>query len=281
LGSTDRLNCANFGASEYLVYAELSDGTISVQREQHSDVFARPARLSPVEARACLRALDFVGRQVIGSSDALRTAREKILSAAGLPDAPDTAVVAPFGGEATGDLAETINRGLRDGRALRLTYTPADAAQAKRYTVDPFELFNAHEAWYLAGWSRESDGERHFRLDRVAEVEVLDEPVADRPRAGDPLAWVTGGEFGGETSTGVLAFDAELARWIAEEPFPNRPRTDGGLLVWRRYASDAWLAREVCKYGGRCELLAPEGARAAVADLARRTLSAYRQPAVA
>lgn len=273
--SIDRLNCANFGASEYLVYTELHGDELMVQREQHSDVFSRPARLSPIEARACLRALDLVGRQVIGSSAALTRARAKIMDAAGLPEAPDTAIVAPFGGEGTGDVAETINAALRSGRALRIAYAKADANQTDRYVVDPFELFNAHDAWYLAGFARERGAERHFRLDRIAAAELTAEAARPHDRDHDPLAWVSGGDFGGETQTAVLRFDADVARWLDEEPFPTRRAADGSVLVWRRYSSPAWLAREVLKHAGTAEVLAPATAREAVAALAERTLAGY------
>jgi proteasome accessory factor BC len=59
------LNVVNFGAGTYVLYAEIKDdGTIEVDPEPYGDSFARPARLLPVEAKALIAAIDFVGEHL-------------------------------------------------------------------------------------------------------------------------------------------------------------------------------------------------------------------------
>ena len=58
------LNLVNFGGGCYAVYAEFDGDTIKVEKELYGEEFRRPARLSPLEAKAILMALDLVGPQV-------------------------------------------------------------------------------------------------------------------------------------------------------------------------------------------------------------------------
>ena len=55
------LNLVNFGGGCYAVYAEFDGDTIKVEKELYGEEFRRPARLSPLEAKAILMALDLVG----------------------------------------------------------------------------------------------------------------------------------------------------------------------------------------------------------------------------
>ena len=56
----DLLNLVNFGGGCYAVYCSTQNGSILVDKELYGDTFRRPARLSPLEAKALLRALDVV-----------------------------------------------------------------------------------------------------------------------------------------------------------------------------------------------------------------------------
>ena len=50
-------------------------------------------------------------------------------------------------------------------------------------TVDPMRLLLVDGKWYLEAWCRRAEGVRLFRLDRVDDVVVLDEPAAPPPQA--------------------------------------------------------------------------------------------------
>ncbi|WP_432561861.1 helix-turn-helix transcriptional regulator [Kineococcus sp. SYSU DK003] len=61
-------------------------------------------------------------------------------------------------------------------RRVRIRYRSAGAARASTRTLDPLGLVAKGGTWYLV--AAVADGERLFRVDRVAEAELLDEPVA-------------------------------------------------------------------------------------------------------
>ena len=76
------LNVVNFGAGTYVLYAEIhADGSIEVDPEPYGDSFARPARLLPVEAKALIAAIDFIGEHIPEGS--LSSVREKVVQALG------------------------------------------------------------------------------------------------------------------------------------------------------------------------------------------------------
>ena len=82
--SLDLLNLVNFGGGCYAVYCSTENGTIVVDKELYGDAFRRPARLSPLEAKALLRALDVVAPLVAAEADtSLATVREKVEAAFG------------------------------------------------------------------------------------------------------------------------------------------------------------------------------------------------------
>ena len=73
------LNLVNFGGGCYTVYAELRGDRVHVDKELFGDVFRRPPRLTPLEARAIRLALEFVGPMIAaGSRSALDNVRHKL-----------------------------------------------------------------------------------------------------------------------------------------------------------------------------------------------------------
>src|SRR4051794_26074215 len=82
--SLELLNLVNFGGGCYAVYCYTDNGHVVVDKELYGDAFRRPARLSPLEAKALLRALDVVAPLVAAEADtSLQTVREKVEAAFG------------------------------------------------------------------------------------------------------------------------------------------------------------------------------------------------------
>ena len=74
----DLLNLVNFGGGCYAVYCATENGSILVDKELYGDTFRRPARLSPLEAKALLRALDVVAPLVAAEAHtSLETVRDE------------------------------------------------------------------------------------------------------------------------------------------------------------------------------------------------------------
>ena len=92
----DLLNLVNFGGGCYAVYCATENGSVLVDKELYGDTFRRPARLSPLEAKAVLRALDVIAPLVAAQTHhSLDTVRSKIEAAFGDYSLQDTPSPAP------------------------------------------------------------------------------------------------------------------------------------------------------------------------------------------
>ena len=78
------------------------------------------------------------------------------------------------------ELPTTIRRAIRNGRKLRIAYKDGDGRRTAR-VIQPFALAYYVEATLICAWCELRDGIRHFRTDRVAAAEVLEESFALPP----------------------------------------------------------------------------------------------------
>jgi proteasome accessory factor C len=256
---------------------------------------SRPLRLSGPEAATlavALRALaDAPG---VADTDAVQRALAKIEQASGrAPDGPvDDAVAVGLGrtwrngGAEAGDGAHrssTIEAVVRDGvarhRVLRLTYYSASRDAVGRRDVDPMRLLLVDGSTYLEAWCRRAEGVRMFRLDRVDDAEVLDEPATPPPSAtprdvpADAAGLLTP-DAGQQLAALRLA---PAARWVAEY-YPMEDvlaDDDGGARVRMRYGDQAWMVRLLLGLGEHVEVLWPAELAAARVGRAGEALAAY------
>ncbi|GAA4926575.1 proteasome accessory factor C [Actinomycetospora succinea] len=245
----------------------------------------RPLRLSGAEAATlavALRALADAPGMV--DADAVQRALAKIEDAAGRVGPASSEEVEPVGegvavglGRRPGRAEDEVRRAVETGRALRLTYYSASRDAVGRRVVDPMRLLLVDASAYLEAWCRRAEGVRLFRLDRVDDAEVLDEPSAPPPGA-------RGREGSGEDllRPDDGAFVAALvlhpaARWVAEYyPVEDlHADDDGSARVTMRYGDRDWMVRLLLGLGDTVDVLAPPDLVEARRARAREALAAY------
>jgi proteasome accessory factor C len=240
----------------------------------------RPLRLTTAEAAALLVALrTLADAPGVVDTAAVRRATAKIERAVG-----DAGVAVDFDGPGSGahggheeELATaTVREALASGRALRILYYTAGRDAVSRRTIDPMRLLLAEGRGYLEAWCRRAEAVRLFRLDRVEEVEVLDEPSAPPPSA-EPTD-IAAGVFTvrDEHRSAVLELGPD-ALWVAEyypvEEVVAQPGPEGARArVVLRYSDPAWLVRLVLGLGGSAHVVEPPELAAAVAERAAAAL---------
>ena len=264
------LNVVNFGGGSYVLYAEISaDGMIEVDPEPYSDNFARPARLLPVEAKALIAAIDLIGDHL--PEGALEGARDKIVDALGADPMEQGLQFARQGADDS-DVARVVSEAIVARRLIRLEYYKPNEDEFSERVLEPYALINGREGWYVATFDPNKDAVRHFRLDRVKEIELLQERFEPRAEV-DPAADVEGWPRTGEVPTSRVArvwVSPERARWAREERHVHRELTDGSVIVELSFAGADWLVREVLKEAGDAAVLEPVEARAAVREAVAR-----------
>lgn len=133
----------------------------------------RPLQLTAAEASSLVIALrSFSQSPGTVSHDAILSALAKLEGAVGSRVASPVAVAAgptPAG-------TEQLQRALADQRAVQIDYWTASRDEVSRRTVDPIRVFRVDGVDYLEAWCRRAEAVRTFRLDRIGELIVLDEP---------------------------------------------------------------------------------------------------------
>jgi proteasome accessory factor C len=253
-----------------LIDFELSDDTINVTFSAGID---RPLQLTSTEATGILMALRALA-EIPGVVDpaAARSAIAKIDSAAGTAEAGSTET----SGATESAAAAAVRQAVHDQRALRIEYFSASRDAQSTRVVDPIRAVLVGDQSYLEAWSREAEGVRLFRFDRILDATVLDEPSAPPETA-----------VGGPVNTALFDADPSLpaaslriapgAAWMLEY-FPMRvvaELPDGHREVAMTYAAEDWLVRQILGFGSDVAVLGPPAVVERVRRSADEALAAY------
>jgi proteasome accessory factor C len=238
----------------------------------------RPLRLTTDEAVALVVALRaLLESPGLAEREAVSRALAKISAVAG--HAAERSAPVALSVDAREHALAVVRDGLERRRALHLHYYVPTRDERTERTVDPMRLLLVDGHSYLEAWCRRAEGVRLFRIDRVDEVVVLDEPAAPPP--GAPERDVEGGVYHpGPDAPLVRLRLAPPARWVSEyypvEEVQEVAEPAGGLAVAIRTGDLAWARRLVASLGGGALVDEPADLATAVAADARAALARYR-----
>jgi len=237
----------------------------------------RPLRLTTDEAVALVVALrTLLELPGLAEREAVSTALAKVSAAAG--HAADHVTPVAVSVDAREEALAVVRDGLERRRALHLHYYVPTRDERTERTVDPMKLHYVDGKWYLEAWCRRAEGVRLFRLDRVDDVVVLDEPAAAPPQAHERD--VENGVYQPEPGSPAVRLRlSRSARWVADyypvdEVSPVEAPA-GGLAVTVRTADLAWARRLVASLGGEAVVDEPAGLAREIAADARAALRRY------
>ncbi|MBT2527202.1 WYL domain-containing protein [Streptomyces flavidovirens] len=239
------------------------------------DDVAEPLRLAADEATALLvaaRAVSTLPGLREGDRQALLRATAKLEAAAGEAAGASSRFSVTF--ESEGGVFADVDRAISERRRLWLRYYSPARDELTEREVDPIRLFAVGHT-YMEAWCRLSEARRTFRLDRVAEIRLLDEPSVPpeielrdlseglvQPAADDPEVVVEVGPGG---------------RWVAEY-YPHdsaEELPDGGLRITLRTPEPASLRRLALRLGRDGHIVSPPELAVSAREAAREALAAY------
>lgn len=250
---------------------------ISFEGETVSVIFdagmSRPLRLTAEEALALVVALRTLAETPgLADSDAIQRALAKVEAAAG--GAVDDSTVAVALDETQRTLP-LLQRAVDGQRALQLRYYSASRDETSERIVDPIRLFEADRRHYLEAWCRRAEGMRVFRLDRMEDVRLLDEPAV--VPAGVQLRDLSEGVF--HPAAEHLLVHLRLGRayaWVADYYAAEEVREDGEqVTISLRVADPGWVRTLVLGSAGQVEVLSPDWLAEGIRAEAVRALAQY------
>ncbi|MBY0442118.1 MAG: YafY family transcriptional regulator [Mycobacteriaceae bacterium] len=260
-----------------LIDFEFSGDTIAVTFSAGID---RPLQLTSLEATGLLVALRALA-DIPGLVDpqAARSTIAKIEAAAGAVGLGWTTsmAIADAPGSAESQAVAVVRAAVRDNRALAIDYYSASHDTLSSRIVDPIRVLLVGGHSYLEAWSREAEGVRLFRFDRIDGATLLDEPAAPPELAVQALPDMS--LFDGDPALPSATLRvAAPALWILEY-YPMRlvrQLPDGYYEVAMTYACAEWMTRLVLGFGSDVQVLAPESLAEQVRAAAVAALEFYQ-----
>ncbi|MDX2854407.1 MULTISPECIES: YafY family protein [Streptomycetaceae] len=239
------------------------------------DDVAQPLRLAADEAAALLVAARAVANLPgLRESDrqALLRATAKIEGAAGEAAGASSRLSVTF--ESEGSVFADVDRAIAERRRLWIRYYSPSRDELTEREVDPIRLFAVGHT-YFEGWCYLSEDRRTFRLDRVAEIRLLDTP-SDPPRI-EPRDLSQGLVQPAGDDPEVVIEVGPGGRWVAEY-YPHdlaEELPDGGLRITLRTPDPGSLRRLALRLGRDGRIVSPAGLAGSARDAAAQALAAY------
>lgn len=181
------------------------------------------------------------------------------------PEVPATPPAVPLTEATLIPEATQVLQAIQNGRAIELIFKDADVNPPR--TFEPRHLlFDAlSQAWFVWGWDRRYNAERHHRLDLISEVNLVEGPgrAAQGPFKEGTPANLIGGWLGGDPIAVKVVL---LKQWIfavkqAPPAFPEfriEDQEEGKALVSFVGTDLRAIARWVLQFGDGAQVLEPQ-----------------------
>jgi proteasome accessory factor C len=253
------LNLVNFGGGCYAVYAEHDGDAVRVEKELYGDVFRRPPKLTPLEARAIHLAMEYVGPTIAADAHTpLKRVRKKLEETFGRFDLAGTPE--PRDASAEEKLVRVLSDGAEKRTIVEIEYLKDGDESPSLRRVEPYTIERELPVWRVHTWDLTVDAARTFRLDRMRSARL----TGDRfePRDGFDPSYMR------DPRVARLLHSPDVARWKLERG--ARPLTDGSAVADVPYKTEEWLLSEILADRGATIVLEPQRLRDVVAKRARR-----------
>ncbi len=248
-------------------------------------LFTRPLRLTAPEGFALLAAgraaMELPGADPDGP---LGRGLAKLANALGEPEGRDAdeqkgaADVDDTAGVAVDlsrpELTDDVLEATATASELRIRYYSPTRDRSDERTIVPRHVFADAGNWYVVADDDRSGDRRTFRIDRIEAIEPTGRSVSTDVPATAPEAFFLDADL----PRAVLLL-GPAAAWVVEQYPVDEVREiegrDGWLEVTLPVAGERWLSRLLIRLGPHCEVVSPERAIVAAADLAASILARY------
>ncbi|MHC4879363.1 MAG: helix-turn-helix transcriptional regulator [Planctomycetota bacterium] len=159
-------------------------------------------------------------------------------------------------------LIDRLHQACEETRAVRLRYQSASSQAEKNYQLNPYVIVIYSHSLYVIGES--DDRVRTFKVDRVSDVELLDENF-DRPKdfeAGGFLEHSFGVWQRGEKPFTVrIHFSADASKYASEKRWFQHQeleeQSDGSVILSAEVSDTVAIRSWICSFRGAAQVLEP------------------------
>jgi proteasome accessory factor C len=253
--------------ADRLIDVAVVDGEVTIRLAEY---FERPLRLTPSEGLALLAA----GRALLAvpgsdSRGPLARALDKLEDALGTRGR----LAVDVGGG--GDHLERLTEAVAAHERVEIDYYSFARDEMTTRLVDPWRVFHAFGAWYLAAWCHRADDERLFRVDRVRAVRATGTHFDPPPPTDDDLPELVYTPRPDDPR--VTVWLGPSASWVVES-YPNESATEDENGAWQvvlAVSELAWLERLLLSLGPAAAVEAPPELHHLAAHAAQRLRARY------
>jgi predicted DNA-binding transcriptional regulator YafY len=172
-----------------------------------------------------------------------------------------------------------IQQAIVSRRVLRFEYRGRERTEPTHRDVEPLGVSFHGGAWYLVGWCRMRQDFRYFKLERLRQLDVLNERFEPRPDFS--LHAYLEKNLGAEDRIRVrLWFSERALERVRRESYSGVTPVaaeNGGYVVDLRTFSLEWLARWLLSFGSEARALAPARLRGLVVAAAQAVARTYEE----
>ena len=254
--------------ADRLMDVSIVDGAVEIRLAEY---FERPLRLTPAEGVGLLAA----GRALLavpGSDTAgpLATALERLEEALG---ARGRLAVVVGGADEVGRLQEAV----AEHEQVEIDYFSFARDEMTTRRIDPWRVFHAFGAWYVAAWCHAAGAERLFRVDRVRALRATGTHFDPKPRPDDDGPGLVYSPRPDDPR--VTLWLAPEAAWVVEShPLESvQPLRGGAHRVVLAVSEPAWLERLLLALGPAARVEGPPELTDVAARSASRLSARYEE----
>jgi len=174
-------------------------------------------------------------------------------------------------------LLEKLRRAARERRRVTMAYRSRGQSEPQQRDFDPYALIHRWGWWYVIGHCHLRQAVRTFRVDRIAELMLLDQTF-EVPADFDIHQYLAADPEAHPQVQVRLRFAPEAAPLALDNPAfweTVEEQPDGSVVVTFSAADLEWPARVALSYGPHAIVLEPEELRRLVGERACATAAQY------
>jgi proteasome accessory factor B len=185
---------------------------------------------------------------------------------------------------AKAEVVDELMRAMEDRRQTIITYQSLRATEPVEYAINPFGIVYHRGSLYVVAFSHDQNEVRHFKVDRIDEIEVGKLPF-QMPGDFNLQEHLRGsfGIFRGACDVAVkVRFLPPVARYVLEGRWHTSQKLthqrDGSVLAEFRLSTTEEIKRWLLSFGRNAEVLEPKQLRTAIGAEAEQLTAIYETP---